>query len=131
MRERYGFDPQAASNGAKAREQRPSRRIPTGTCLFIYKIIYIPESRRKARMPKKVLIIGGVAGGATAAARARRISETAEITVVERGPYVSYANCGLPYYLPGDIAKRSALMLQTPEGFESRYGVQVRLNTEA
>ena len=82
-------------------------------------------------MPKRILIIGGVAGGATAAARARRISETAEITVVERGPYVSYANCGLPYYLSGDIAKRSALLLQTPEGFESRYGVQVRLNSEA
>ena len=82
-------------------------------------------------MPKRILIIGGVAGGATAAARARRISETAEITVVERGPYVSYANCGLPYYLSGDITKRSALLLQTPEGFESRYGVQVRLNTEA
>jgi NADPH-dependent 2,4-dienoyl-CoA reductase/sulfur reductase-like enzyme/rhodanese-related sulfurtransferase len=82
-------------------------------------------------MPKKILIIGGVAGGATAAARARRISETAEITVVERGPYVSYANCGLPYFLSGDIAKRSALLLQTPEGFESRYGVQVRVNTEA
>src|SRR5512136_2647104 len=131
MRERYGFDPQAASNGAKAREQRPSRRIPTGTCLFIYKIIYIPESRRKARMPKRILIIGGVAGGATAAARARRISETAEITVVERGPYVSYANCGLPYFVSRDIEKRSKLLLQTPEGFDARYRVKVEVRTEA
>jgi len=82
-------------------------------------------------MSKKILIIGGVAGGATAAARARRISETADITVVERGPYVSYANCGLPYYLSQDIRKRSALLLQTPEGFDSRYGVKVLVGTEA
>jgi len=82
-------------------------------------------------MPTKLLIIGGVAGGATAAARARRISETADITIVERGPYVSYANCGLPYYLAQDIRKRSALLLQTPEGFDSRYGVKVLVGTEA
>ena len=79
----------------------------------------------------KLLIIGGVAGGATAAARARRISETAEITIVERGPYVSYANCGLPYYISKDITKRSKLLLQTPEGFDSRYRVRVLVETEA
>ena len=79
----------------------------------------------------KMLIIGGVAGGATAAARARRISESAEITLLERGPYVSYANCGLPYFISGDIQKRSKLLLQTPEGFESRYGVKVLVDTEA
>jgi NADPH-dependent 2,4-dienoyl-CoA reductase/sulfur reductase-like enzyme/rhodanese-related sulfurtransferase len=79
----------------------------------------------------KLLIIGGVAGGATAAARARRLSETAEITIVERGQYVSYANCGLPYFVSGDIQKRSKLLLQTPEGFDSRYGVKVLLQTEA
>lgn len=79
----------------------------------------------------KLLIIGGVAGGATAAARARRLSESAEITLLERGPYVSFANCGLPYFLSGDIAKRSQLLLQTPEGFQGRYGVKVHLNTEA
>lgn len=79
----------------------------------------------------KLLIIGGVAGGATAAARARRLSETAEITLLERGPYVSFANCGLPYFLSGDITKRSQLLLQTPEGFDGRYGVKVHLNTEA
>ena len=82
-------------------------------------------------MPKKILIIAGVAGGATAAARARRVNETADITVVERGPYVSYANCGLPYYLAQDIRKRSALLLQTPEGFDSRYVVKVLVGTEA
>jgi NADPH-dependent 2,4-dienoyl-CoA reductase/sulfur reductase-like enzyme/rhodanese-related sulfurtransferase len=79
----------------------------------------------------KILIIGGVAGGATAAARARRVSESAEITLIERGPYVSYANCGLPYYISGDIRKRSKLLLQTPEGFDSRYGVKVLVATEA
>ncbi|MGA2973700.1 MAG: FAD-dependent oxidoreductase [Spirochaetia bacterium] len=79
----------------------------------------------------KLLIIGGVAGGATAAARARRISESAEITIIERGPFVSYANCGLPYYISGDIQKRSKLLLQTPEGFNSRYGVKVLVETEA
>jgi NADPH-dependent 2,4-dienoyl-CoA reductase/sulfur reductase-like enzyme/rhodanese-related sulfurtransferase len=79
----------------------------------------------------KLLIIGGVAGGATAAARARRLSESAEITIIERGPYVSYANCGLPYYIAGDITKRSKLLLQTPEGFDSRYGVKVLVGTEA
>ena len=82
-------------------------------------------------MSTRLLIIGGVAGGATAAARARRISETAEITVLERGPYVSYANCGLPYFISRDIPKRSALLLQTPEGFDARYGVKVEVNTEA
>jgi len=79
----------------------------------------------------RLVIIGGVAGGATAAARARRISETAEITIVERGPYVSYANCGLPYHVAGDIQKRSRLLLQTPEGFDSRYAVKVLTETEA
>jgi NADPH-dependent 2,4-dienoyl-CoA reductase/sulfur reductase-like enzyme/rhodanese-related sulfurtransferase len=82
-------------------------------------------------MTTRLLIIGGVAGGATAAARGRRLDEAAEITVVERGPYVSYANCGLPYFISGDIKKRSQLLLQTPEGFDARYGVKVRVDTEA
>src|SRR5262245_29597371 len=80
---------------------------------------------------KRILVVGGVAAGATAAARARRLSETAEIRVVERGPYVSYANCGLPYFLSGDIVDRDALLLQTPEGFRRRYRVEVRVDTEA
>lgn len=82
-------------------------------------------------MNKKILIIGGVAAGATAAARARRLDENAEITILERGPYVSYANCGLPYFIAGDIGKRSQLLLQTPEGFDARYQVRVLVNTEA
>ncbi|TVR91836.1 MAG: CoA-disulfide reductase [Spirochaetaceae bacterium] len=79
----------------------------------------------------RIVIIGGVAAGATAAARARRQDETARITLIERGPYVSFANCGLPYRISGDIQKRSSLVLQTPEGFFSRYRVDVRLRTEA
>ena len=63
----------------------------------------------------KVVIIGGVAGGATAAARLRRLNEEAEIVVLERGGYVSYANCGLPYYIGGVIRERAKLLLQTPE----------------
>jgi NADPH-dependent 2,4-dienoyl-CoA reductase/sulfur reductase-like enzyme/rhodanese-related sulfurtransferase len=82
-------------------------------------------------MGERIVIIGGVAGGATAAARARRLSETAEITILERGPYVSFANCGLPYYISGAIAKRSKLLLQTPEGFDARYCVKVLVDTEA
>jgi NADPH-dependent 2,4-dienoyl-CoA reductase/sulfur reductase-like enzyme/rhodanese-related sulfurtransferase len=82
-------------------------------------------------MGERIVIVGGVAGGATAAARARRLSETAEITLLERGPYVSFANCGLPYYISGAIEKRSKLLLQTPEGFDARYGVKVLVDTEA
>src|SRR6266536_235700 len=82
-------------------------------------------------MKKRLVIIGGVAAGATAAARARRISEEAEITLLERGPYVSYANCGLPYFISGEIAQRSKLLLQTPKGFASRYRVQALVETEA
>jgi len=79
----------------------------------------------------RLLIVGGVAAGATAAARARRISEDAEITVLERGPYVSYANCGLPYFVSRDIAQRQKLLLQTPEGFARRYRVTALVDTEA
>ncbi len=81
--------------------------------------------------PKKIVIIGGVAGGATAAARMRRLDETAEITLLEKGPYVSFANCGLPYFISRDIQRRSNLLLQTPEGFFSRYRVDVHTQTEA
>ena len=79
----------------------------------------------------KVVIIGGVAGGATAAARLRRLDESAEIVVLERGGYVSYANCGLPYYLGGVIRDRAKLLLQTPESFRRRFNVDVRVHNEA
>ncbi|OEE74539.1 CoA-disulfide reductase, partial [Enterovibrio norvegicus FF-162] len=78
----------------------------------------------------KILIIGGVAGGASAAARARRLSESAEIIMFERGPFVSFANCGLPYHIGGDIKDRAKLLLQTPESFLSRFNVDVRVMNE-
>ena len=74
----------------------------------------------------KVVIVGGVAGGATAAARIRRLNENAEIIIFERSGYVSYANCGLPYYIGGEIADKEDLFLQTPEGFWSRFKIDVR-----
>ncbi|GLR06085.1 NADH oxidase [Vibrio hyugaensis] len=78
----------------------------------------------------KIVIIGGVAGGASAAARARRLSEDAEIIMFERGPFVSFANCGLPYHIGGDIQERSKLLLQTPESFLARFNVDVRAMNE-
>lgn len=78
----------------------------------------------------KVVIIGGVAGGATAAARLRRLDESAEIVVLERSGYVSYANCGLPYYVGGIIKDKSALTLKTPEDFYERFRVDVRVKNE-
>ena len=78
----------------------------------------------------KVIIIGGVAGGATAAARLRRLDETAEIVVFERSGYVSYANCGLPYYIGGVIEDPAALTLQTPESFFARFRVDMRVRHE-
>ena len=79
----------------------------------------------------KVVIIGGVAGGASAAARLRRLDEKAEILLLERGPYISFANCGLPYYVGGVITDRAALTLQTPESFRQRFGIDVRVDSEA
>ena len=78
---------------------------------------------------EKIVIIGGVAAGATAAAKVRRISATAEIVMLEAGPDISFANCGLPYYIGGDIKSRSKLILQSPESFKEQYGVEVHINT--
>ncbi len=78
----------------------------------------------------KHIIIGGVAGGATAAARIRRIAETDEIILFEKGAYISYANCGLPYYIGGTIADRDKLFVQTPEAFARRFAIDVRVNSE-
>lgn len=78
----------------------------------------------------KIVIIGGVAGGASAAARARRLSEEAQIIMFERGEFVSFANCGLPYHIGGDIQDRSKLLLQTPESFLARFNVDVRVMNE-
>ncbi|PSR33079.1 MAG: CoA-disulfide reductase [Sulfobacillus benefaciens] len=79
----------------------------------------------------RILIIGGVAGGASAATRARRLNEAAEITMVEQGPYVSYANCGLPYYVGGQIPDPQDLLLETPESLWDRFRIDVRVNTRA
>ena len=79
----------------------------------------------------KTIIIGGVAGGATAAARLRRLDEKAEIIILERGEYVSFANCGLPYYIGGVITDREDLTLQTPENFKARFNIDVRVLNEA
>ncbi len=78
----------------------------------------------------KHVIIGGVAGGATAAARIRRVDEQAEIVVLEKGGYISFANCGLPYYIGGVIAEREKLFLQTPASFGQRFKADVRVNSE-
>ncbi len=79
---------------------------------------------------QRIIIIGGVAGGMSAATRLRRLIEDAEITVLERGGHVSFANCGLPYYLGGVIAERESLLLQTPASLGSRFGLDVRVNHE-
>ena len=78
----------------------------------------------------KYIIVGGVAAGMSAAARLRRLDETAEIVVFEKGGQVSYANCGLPYYIGGVITERDNLLLQTPESFKSRFNVEVRIHSE-
>ncbi len=81
-------------------------------------------------MGKKVLIVGGVAGGASAAARLRRLDETAEIIMFEKGEYISFANCGLPYYVGEVITDKSKLTLQTPQSFNARFNVDVRVFNE-
>jgi len=78
----------------------------------------------------KIIIIGGVAGGASAAARARRLSESAEIILFERGEYISFANCGLPYHIGGEITDREALLVQTPEKMMRRFNIDVRTHQE-
>ena len=81
-------------------------------------------------MSKKVLIIGGVAGGASAAARLRRLDETAEIIMFERDEHISFANCGLPYYVGENIKERSKLLVQTPKSLNARFNIDVRIHSE-
>lgn len=80
--------------------------------------------------PKRLVIVGGVAGGASAAARARRLCEQCEIIVFERGPHASFANCGLPYFVGGEIVAPDDLLVQTPESLRARFNLDVRVNTE-
>ncbi|NMA02330.1 MAG: FAD-dependent oxidoreductase, partial [Clostridia bacterium] len=81
-------------------------------------------------MDKKIIVIGGVAAGASAAAKARRNNENLEIVIYEKGPYVSFANCGLPYYIGRDIKRRENLFLMTPELFWDRYKILVKVSHE-
>lgn len=81
-------------------------------------------------MPKKILIIGGVAGGASAAARLRRLDENAEIIMFEKGDYISFANCGLPYFIGGVIAERKKLLVQTVEEMMERFNIDIRVRSE-
>ena len=85
---------------------------------------------KKTNTVMKIIIVGGVAGGATAAARIRRNTEHAEIILIEKGGHISYANCGLPYYIGGIIAERDKLFVQTPEAFGRRFNIDVRVNSE-
>ena len=80
--------------------------------------------------PRRIVIVGGVAGGASAAAKARRVDENAEIQVFERGPYISFANCGLPYFIAGEIDDRAKLIVMTPERFWERSRVRAHVNHE-
>ena len=79
---------------------------------------------------KCILIVGGVAGGASCAARARRLSEESQIIVFDRGPYVSFANCGLPYYVGNIIKEEENLLVATPEMFKRWFNIEVRTNSE-
>ncbi len=81
--------------------------------------------------PLQILVIGGVAAGASFAARARRLNESAQITVIERGPDVSFANCGLPYHIGGEIPVRDVLAMQTPASLKALLNVDVRTRCEA
>ena len=81
-------------------------------------------------MTEKILIVGGVAGGMSAATRLRRLQEKAEIIVFEKGPYVSFANCGLPYYVGGEIEERENLIVQSSKALQKRFNLDVRENSE-
>jgi len=81
-------------------------------------------------MGKKILIVGGVAGGASTVARLRRMDEKAEIIMFERGEYISFANCGLPYYIGGTIGSRDALIVQSVEDMETKFNLDIRILSE-
>src|SRR5690606_34393203 len=81
-------------------------------------------------MSKRVLIVGGVAGGASAAARVRRLDESAEVIMFEKGPHVSFSNCCLPNHLSGMIENSDDLVLMCPDGFQKQYNIEARVNSE-
>lgn len=79
---------------------------------------------------KKIVIVGGVAGGASAAARIRRLDEEAQIVMFEKGPHVSFSNCSLPFYLSGVVADSKKLVMMNPNSFEAKYNIDARVNSE-
>lgn len=81
-------------------------------------------------MSSRILVVGGVAGGASAAARLRRLDAQAEIVIFERGEHVSFSNCCLPYHLSGTVADSDSLVLMTPEKFRAQYDIEVRVRSE-
>src|SRR5690554_5845107 len=81
-------------------------------------------------MDKRILIVGGVAGGASVAARARRLDESAEVIMFERGPHVSFSNCALPFHLSGIVENSDDLVLMSPEQFKKQYNIEARVNHE-
>lgn len=92
--------------------------------------VYDRYRKKEERDRMKVVIVGGVAGGASTAARLRRNNEMAEIILLEKGKFISFANCGLPYYIGNVITDKEALQLQTPESFQKRFHVDVRVHSE-
>ena len=82
------------------------------------------------RLARRILIVGGVAGGASCAARLRRLDESVEIAIFDRGPYVAFANCGLPYYVGDVIADERTLLVASPEMFRERFNIEVHTNTD-
>jgi NADPH-dependent 2,4-dienoyl-CoA reductase/sulfur reductase-like enzyme len=90
-----------------------------------------PPHSPRPRLGRRILIVGGVAGGASCAARLRRLDESVDIKVFDRGPYVAFANCGLPYYVGDVIADEGALLIASPEMFRERFNVEVHTNTDA
>src|SRR5699024_3111258 len=86
--------------------------------------------QRRDFMSKKVLVVGGVAGGASAAARIRRLDEHAEIIMFEKGPHVSFSNCSLPYHLSGIVENSEKLVLMNPDTFKNRYNIEARVHQE-
>lgn len=88
------------------------------------------STEEKMIQTRKIIIVGGVAGGASVAARLRRLSEDVEIIIIERGSHVSFANCGLPYHIGGEITHRDQLLIQTPKGLYDRFNIEVRIETE-
>ncbi len=98
---------------------------------MVFLFLRLTQTKELSTMAKTFVIVGGVAGGATTAARLRRVDEHANIIMLEKGPHISYANCGLPYYIGGIITDRDNLLVQTPESFGARFNIDVRIFSEA